>query len=69
MEHQTVGRWFICPIGPAREREFILDWQIYGHRAAIGSKQQYTKPDILKRNSDSCFNFEMDMLRDDVYSY
>ena len=24
-----LGRRFICPIGPATEREFILDWRIY----------------------------------------
>ena len=29
MEHQTLGRRFICPIGPATEREFILDWRIF----------------------------------------
>ena len=23
-----LGRRFICPIGPATEREFILDWRI-----------------------------------------
>ena len=28
MEHQTLGRRFICPIGPGTEREFILDWRI-----------------------------------------
>ena len=28
LEHQTLGRRFICPIGPATEREFILDWRI-----------------------------------------
>ena len=28
MEHQTLGRRFICPIGPATEREFILEWRI-----------------------------------------
>ena len=28
MEHQTLGRRFICPISPATEREFILDWRI-----------------------------------------
>ena len=30
MEHQTLGRRFICPIGPATECEFILDWRIFG---------------------------------------
>ena len=28
LEHQTLGRRFICPIGPATKREFILDWRI-----------------------------------------
>ena len=28
MEHQTLGRQFVCPIGPATQREFILDWRI-----------------------------------------
>ena len=28
LEHQTLGRWFICPMDPATEREFILDWRI-----------------------------------------
>ena len=28
MEHQTLGWWFDCPISPATQREFILDWQI-----------------------------------------
>ena len=28
MEHQTLGRRFICPIGPAIECKFILDWRI-----------------------------------------
>ena len=28
MEHQTLGRRFVCPIGPATKREFILDWRI-----------------------------------------
>ena len=28
MEHQTLGRRFVCPIGPATQREFILDWRI-----------------------------------------
>ena len=30
LEHQTLGCRFICPIGPATEREFILDWRILG---------------------------------------
>ena len=29
MEHQTLGRRFICPIVPATQREFILDWWIF----------------------------------------
>ena len=29
MEHQTLGWRFICPIGPATDREFILDWWIF----------------------------------------
>ena len=29
MEHQTLGRRFVCPIGPATQREFILDWRIF----------------------------------------
>ena len=29
MEHQTLGQWFICPIGPATDCEFILDLQIF----------------------------------------
>ena len=28
MEHQTLGRRFVCPIDPATQREFILDWRI-----------------------------------------
>ena len=28
MEHQTLGRRFVCPISPATKREFILDWRI-----------------------------------------
>ena len=28
LEHQTLGRQFICPIGPGTEHEFILDWRI-----------------------------------------
>ena len=24
-----LGRRFICPIGPATQREFILDWRIF----------------------------------------
>ena len=28
MEHQTLGRRFVCPNGPATQREFILDWRI-----------------------------------------
>ena len=28
MEHQTLGRRFICPIDPATKLEFILDWRI-----------------------------------------
>ena len=28
MEHQTLGRRFICPIDPVTERGFILDWRI-----------------------------------------
>ena len=27
-KNNTLGRRFICPIGPATEREFILDWRI-----------------------------------------
>ena len=28
-----LGQRFICPIGPATEREFILDWRIPLHGA------------------------------------
>ena len=35
LEHQTLDRRFICPIGPATEREFILDWRISSHLANI----------------------------------
>ena len=28
LEHHTLGRRFICSIGQATEREFILDWRI-----------------------------------------
>ena len=28
MEHQTLGSRFVCPIGSATQREFILDWRI-----------------------------------------
>ena len=28
LEHQTLGRRFVCPIGPVTQREFILDWRI-----------------------------------------
>ena len=39
MEHQTLGRRFICPIGPATEREFILDWRIYNMYTVLLSVQ------------------------------
>ena len=29
MEHQTLSRRFVCPIGPATQREFMLDWRIF----------------------------------------
>ena len=35
MEHQTLGRRFICPIGPATEHEFILDWRISSHNKEL----------------------------------
>ena len=35
MEHQTLGRRFICRIGPATEREFILDWRIFADYCLI----------------------------------
>ena len=28
LEHQMLGWRFVCPIGPATQREFILDWRI-----------------------------------------
>ena len=29
MEHRTLGRRFVCPIDPATQGEFILDWRIF----------------------------------------
>ena len=40
MEHQKLGRRFICPIVPATEREFILDWRI----SWLYDKQDNFKP-------------------------
>ena len=43
MEHQTLGRRFVCPIGPATKREFILDWRISRALLEIHHRTTYIK--------------------------
>ena len=48
MEHQTLGRRFVCPIGPATQREFILDWRI-----STLASPKLQKKDVLNKFSKS----------------
>ena len=45
LEHQTLGWRFICPIGPATEREFILDWRISTDLSLL---KEFKKKTVLK---------------------
>ena len=49
MEHQTLGRRFICPVGPATEREFILDWWISRFMPSLGVRSPCSRSKIQFR--------------------
>ena len=46
LEHQTLGRQFICPIDPATEREFILDWRISNQKDILKTWKARSKSQL-----------------------